>query len=73
MLTELFNESGIAWGTLSKVTDLDQHRLLCNLEVEFSGSGLPISAGAAILETVHHNGCNDAFCHAQMYTMGGGK
>ncbi|MEM7195270.1 MAG: acyl-CoA dehydrogenase family protein [Pseudomonadota bacterium] len=37
---------------------------------EFGGSGLPISAGAAILETIHHTGCNAAACHAQMYTMG---
>ncbi len=37
---------------------------------EFGGSGLPISAGAAILETIHHSGCNAAACHAQMYTMG---
>ncbi|MEM7209033.1 MAG: acyl-CoA dehydrogenase family protein [Pseudomonadota bacterium] len=36
----------------------------------FGGSGLAISAGAAILETIHHNGCNAAACHAQMYTMG---
>ena len=37
---------------------------------EFGGSGLPISAAAAILETIHHQGCNAAACHAQMYTMG---
>ena len=37
---------------------------------EFGGSGLPISAATAILETVHHAGCNAAACHAQMYTMG---
>ena len=37
---------------------------------EFGGSGLPISAGAAILETIHRSGCNAAACHAQMYTMG---
>ena len=37
---------------------------------EFGGSGLPISAGAAILETIHYSGCNAAACHAQMYTMG---
>ncbi len=36
----------------------------------FGGSGLPISAGAAILETIHHSGGNAAACHAQMYTMG---
>jgi alkylation response protein AidB-like acyl-CoA dehydrogenase len=37
---------------------------------EYGGSGLPISAGAAILETVHKSGCSGAACHAQMYTMG---
>ena len=34
------------------------------------GSGLPLSAAAAILEEVHASGCNGAACHAQMYTMG---
>ncbi|MAT88261.1 MAG: acyl-CoA dehydrogenase [Aestuariivita sp.] len=37
---------------------------------EYGGLGLPISAGAAILEEIHHSGCNAAACHAQMYTMG---
>ena len=37
---------------------------------ELGGLGLPISAGAAILEEVHRAGCNAAACHAQMYTMG---
>ena len=37
---------------------------------EFGGSGLPISAAAAILEEIHTAGCNGAACHAQMYTMG---
>ena len=37
---------------------------------EFGGSGLGISAAAAILEEVHASGCNGAACHAQMYTMG---
>jgi acyl-CoA dehydrogenase len=36
----------------------------------FGGSGLPISAAAAILEEIHASGCNGAACHAQMYTMG---
>ncbi len=36
----------------------------------FGGSGLTISAAAAILEEIHLNGCNAAACHAQMYTMG---
>ncbi len=37
---------------------------------EYGGSGLPISAGAAILEEIHRAGCNAGACHAQMYTMG---
>ena len=37
---------------------------------EYGGSGLGISAAAAILEEVHASGCNGAACHAQMYTMG---
>ncbi len=37
---------------------------------EHGGSGLPLSAAAAILEQVQHSGCNSAACHAQMYIMG---
>ena len=37
---------------------------------EYGGSGLGISAAAAILEEIHKSGCNGAACHAQMYTMG---
>ena len=37
---------------------------------EYGGSGLPLAAGGAILETIHAAGCNAAACHAQMYTMG---
>jgi hypothetical protein len=37
---------------------------------EFDGSGLPLSAGAAILEEIHRSGGNAGACHAQMYTMG---
>lgn len=36
----------------------------------YGGSGLPLSAAAAILEEIHRAGCNAAACHAQMYTMG---
>jgi len=36
----------------------------------YGGSGLNLSAAAAILEEIHRNGCNAAACHAQMYTMG---
>ena len=37
---------------------------------EYGGSGLGLSAAAAILETVQEEGCNGAACHAQMYIMG---
>jgi acyl-CoA dehydrogenase len=37
---------------------------------EYGGTGLPLSAANAILETIHAEGCNAAACHAQMYTMG---
>jgi acyl-CoA dehydrogenase len=37
---------------------------------EYGGSGLNLSAAAAILEEIHRSGCNTAACHAQMYTMG---
>ncbi len=36
----------------------------------YGGLGIPLSAAAAILEEIHHAGCNAAACHAQMYTMG---
>src|ERR1700761_1881363 len=37
---------------------------------EYGGSGLTMSAAIAIMEEIHHTGCNGAACHAQMYTMG---
>ena len=37
---------------------------------EYGGAGLPLSGAAAILETIHREGCNGAACHAQMYIMG---
>ncbi len=37
---------------------------------DYGGSGLGLSAAAAILEEVHASGCNGGACHAQMYTMG---
>jgi acyl-CoA dehydrogenase len=36
----------------------------------YGGSGLSLSAAAAILEEIHRSGGNAAACHAQMYTMG---
>jgi len=37
---------------------------------KYGGSGLSLSAGAAILEEIHKSGGNAGACHAQMYTMG---
>jgi alkylation response protein AidB-like acyl-CoA dehydrogenase len=37
---------------------------------EYGGSGLGLSAAAAILETIQSSGCNGSACHAQMYVMG---
>ncbi len=37
---------------------------------EYGGSGLGITAAAAVMEEIHKAGCNGAACHAQMYTMG---
>ena len=37
---------------------------------DFGGAGLPLRAGAVILETIHREGCNAGACHAQMYIMG---
>src|SRR3984893_10211360 len=37
---------------------------------QFGGSGLSMTAAAAIMEEIHAAGCNGAACHAQMYTMG---
>src|SRR5262245_26361801 len=37
---------------------------------QYGGSGLPMTAAAAIMEEIQASGCNGAPCHAQMYTMG---
>jgi alkylation response protein AidB-like acyl-CoA dehydrogenase len=37
---------------------------------EYGGSGLGLSAAAAVLEEIHRSGCNGGACHAQMYIMG---
>ena len=36
----------------------------------YGGSGLGLSAAAAVLEEIHRSGGNGGACHAQMYTMG---
>src|SRR6201991_2802795 len=37
---------------------------------EYGAAGLPLSAAAVSLETIHAECCNGAACHAQMYIMG---
>jgi acyl-CoA dehydrogenase len=37
---------------------------------EYGGSGLGLTAAAAIVEEIQRAGCNGAACHAQMYIMG---
>jgi acyl-CoA dehydrogenase len=44
--------------------------LACLIPEEYGGSGLGITAAAAILEEIHKSGCNGGACHAQMYIMG---
>ena len=38
----------------------DAGYLGCLIPEEFGGSGLPLSAGCAVLETIHETGCNAA-------------
>ncbi len=53
------------------VDALTEHEYLALLiPEEYGGSGLPLRAAVAVLETIHECGCNAAACHAQMYTMG---
>jgi alkylation response protein AidB-like acyl-CoA dehydrogenase len=53
------------------VTALTEAGFLAALIPEdYGGSGLPLSAAAAILEEIHKSGGNGAACHAQMYVMG---
>ena len=37
---------------------------------QYGGAELSMAEATAILEEIHHCGCNAAACHAQMYTMG---
>jgi acyl-CoA dehydrogenase len=53
------------------VTALTKAGFLAALIPEaYGGSGLTMTAAAAIMEEIHASGCNGAACHAQMYTMG---
>jgi acyl-CoA dehydrogenase len=66
--TKLDDESAYPDAFVQALTDAGYLAVL--IPEEFGGSGLPISAAAAVLETIHRTGCNAAACHAQMYTMG---
>ncbi len=44
--------------------------LSCLIPEEYGGSGLGLTAAAAILEEIQASGANGAACHAQMYIMG---
>jgi acyl-CoA dehydrogenase len=44
--------------------------LACLIPEEYGGSGLGLTAAAAILEEIHKSGSNGGACHAQMYIMG---
>ncbi len=65
---ELDRERGYPTAFVAALTEAGY--LAALIPEEFGGSGLTISAAAAILEEVHASGCNGAACHAQMYTMG---
>lgn len=65
---ELDRQRGYPTAFVAALTDAGY--LAALIPEEFGGSGLTISAAAAILEEVHASGCNGAACHAQMYTMG---
>jgi acyl-CoA dehydrogenase len=53
------------------VAELTETGFLASLiPEEYGGSGLPLRAGAVILEEIHASGCNAGACHAQMYIMG---
>ncbi len=73
------NYPGTYWRALDRdmayptafVEELTQAGWLSVLIPEaYGGSGLPLSAAAAILEEMQAQGCNAGACHAQMYTMG---
>src|ERR1700721_4311072 len=44
--------------------------LVALIPAQYGGSGLTMTAAAAIMEEIQASGCNGAPCHAQMYTMG---
>jgi acyl-CoA dehydrogenase len=65
---KLDRERGYPTGFVKALTDAGWLATL--IPEEYGGSGLGISAAAAVLEEVQRAGCNGAACHAQMYIMG---
>ena len=61
-------ERGYPTAFVTALTDAGYLSVL--IPEEYGGSGLGITAAAAILETIQAEGCNGAACHAQMYIMG---
>ncbi len=64
----LDRERGYPTAFVAALTDAGY--LAALIPEEYGGSGLTVSAAAAIMEEVHAAGGNGAACHAQMYTMG---
>lgn len=65
---ELDRERGYPTAFVQALTEAGY--LAALIPEEYGGSGLTVSAAAAIMEEVHAAGGNGAACHAQMYTMG---
>ena len=64
----LDRDRGYPTGFVNALTDAGYLSIL--IPEAFGGSGLPLSAAAAVLEEMQAAGCNAGACHAQMYTMG---
>jgi alkylation response protein AidB-like acyl-CoA dehydrogenase len=65
---ELDRERGYPTAFVNALTEAGFLSVL--IPEEYGGSGLPLSAAAAILETIQASGCNGSACHAQVYMMG---
>jgi len=63
-------ESRTAYPTEFVQALTDAGYLAALIPEEYGGAGLPLRAGAVILEEIHASGCNAGACHAQMYIMG---
>src|SRR5215471_13506896 len=61
---------GEYWRKLDRERAYPTEFLAALIPEQYGGSGLTMTAAAAIMEEIHASGCNGAACHAQMYTMG---